>query len=99
MLNAVLFDLDNTLVDRDQAFRECINAHFPDAAVRTELLQLDHRGRGDCAALFDRWSQHAGTSMNQEMFGRLLAERLQPDVELLDALRALSAAVKLGIIT
>src|SRR4051812_23587332 len=28
MLNAVLFDLDNTLIDRDQAFRDCVREHF-----------------------------------------------------------------------
>src|ERR1041385_8956805 len=99
MFRAVLFDLDNTLVDRDRAFRACVNAQFRDLAVCTELLQLDHRGRGDRDALFNLWEKHAGTRKNQTVIERLIAERIQPDRRLLDALRVLSKTMKLGIIT
>ena len=37
--------------------------------------------------------------MNQTLLGRLIAERLQPDRSLIEALRTLSVQVKLGIIT
>jgi putative hydrolase of the HAD superfamily len=99
MLNAVLFDLDNTLVDRNRAFRACVNAHFRDPAVRAELLQLDHGGRGDREALFRIWSRRSGMAMNQGILGRLLAERLQPDLALIEVLRILATTLKLGIIT
>jgi len=99
MLNAVLFDLDNTLVDRDRAFRDCVHARFRDPAVRSELLRLDQGGRGDRQELFEFWEHHAGEGINQTILGRLLAERLQPDLGLLQTLRALSNEVKLGIIT
>jgi HAD superfamily hydrolase (TIGR01509 family) len=99
MLNAVLFDLDNTLVDRDRAFHECVHAHFRDPAVRRELFRLDQGGRGAREPLFSFWEQHAGKPMNQATFGRLLAQRLQPDRRLLQALRILARRVKLGIIT
>lgn len=99
MFKAVLFDLDNTLVDRDGAFRACVQAHFRDPAVRAELLALDGGGRGGRAALFNRWQQPSGAEMNQSKFGALLAERVRPDAALIDMLVTLSQAVKLGVIT
>ena len=99
MLNAVLFDLDNTLVDRDRAFRECVVASFAEPAARTELLELDAGGHGDRDALFAAWERHAGAPMTQATLGAQIADRLQPDRGLLDALRVLSGNVHLGIIT
>ena len=99
MLKAVLFDLDNTLVDRDRAFLECVRARFSDPAVQAQLLRLDQGGRGDRRRLFDFWEQHAKELINQEVFGQLLAKCLQPDADLLEALRLLSNRAKLGIIT
>ena len=99
MLKAVLFDLDNTLVDRDRAFLECVRARFSDPAVRAQLIRLDQGGRGDRRRLFDFWEQRAEELINQEVFGQFLAQRLRPDAALLEALRILSDRVKLGIIT
>jgi putative hydrolase of the HAD superfamily len=99
MLNAVLFDLDNTLVDRDQAFHDCVCAHFSEPAVRAQLFALDCGGRGNREALFDFWSTRAGAPMSQSIFGRLIAERLRPNSCLLEALGTLSKSFKLGIIT
>ena len=98
-LHAILFDLDNTLVDRDTAFRRCVEAHFKDPVVRAELLSLDRGGRGKRDAFFAFWERHTGLPMNQALFGRLVAERLQPDRSLLEILKTLSQRIKLGIIT
>ena len=99
MLRAVLFDLDNTLVDRECAFRECLGSHFPQAAIRDELTRLDSGGYGDRAELFAAWSRHAATAMDQALFGQILARRIQPDRDLVATLQALSRTVKLGIIS
>jgi putative hydrolase of the HAD superfamily len=99
MLQAVLFDLDNTLIDRDRAFRECVDAFFGDTTARAELLELDDHGHGPRGPLLDAWKKHTGSPMTQELLGNLTADRLQPDRSLLSALRALSANVKLAIIT
>jgi HAD superfamily hydrolase (TIGR01509 family) len=99
MIRAVLFDLDNTLVDRDGAFRDCVQARFPDPAMRAELIQIDNGGRGDRADLFQCWERYSDASIDQAAFGRLIAGRLQPDVGLLFVLRELSKTVKLGVIT
>src|SRR5687767_8269456 len=47
MLNALLFDLDNTLINRDKALRDCVCNQFDDPEVRAELFCLDNSGRGD----------------------------------------------------
>jgi putative hydrolase of the HAD superfamily len=99
MLNAVLFDLDNTLVDRDKAFRDCVYAHFSEPAVRAQLFALDCGGRGNREALFDFWTSRAEAPMSQRILGRLIAERLRPNPCLLEALGTLSKSFKLGIIT
>ncbi len=99
MLRAVLFDLDNTLVDRNRAFRECVEAQFPNPTIRAELCQLDAGGRGERHALFHAWMKYTATPMNQELFGSLLAERIQPNPGLRGELTALSKIVKVGIIS
>ncbi|MBA4146618.1 MAG: HAD family hydrolase [Verrucomicrobia bacterium] len=99
MLTAVLFDLDNTLIDRDRAVRECVCDQFSNPAVCAELLVLDEGGYGDRQKLFATWQEYAGTPIDQQSFGRLIAERIQPDRELLNALHSLSKLFKLGIIT
>ena len=99
MIRAVLFDLDNTLVDRDGAFHDCVEARFTDPSVRTELIRLDQGGRGERTKLFQCWERYAGTAMDQTMFSRMITARLQPDVRLQAALWALSKTVKLGVIS
>jgi len=99
MLQAVLFDLDNTLIDRDRAFRDCVDASFGEATVRAELLQLDDHGHGPRGPLLEAWERHTGSPMTPGILGNQIADRLQPDRNLLKALQALSASVKLGIIT
>ncbi len=99
MLNAVLFDLDDTLVDRTRAFRACVGDRFPDPAVREELLRLDDRGHGDREALFRAWQRHGGTALDQQTLAGLIIERIAPDHGLLRVLHALARRVKLGIVT
>jgi len=99
MLRAVLFDLDNTLVDRNRAFRESVHSRFDNPDVCAELLRRDQGGRGDRAALFACWEQQSGGAMNQTRFGQLIAEHLQPDRNLIRALQAHSSTLKLGLIT
>jgi putative hydrolase of the HAD superfamily len=99
MLNAVLFDLDNTLIDRDGAFRAAMEPVFPDAGVRTELMRLDDHGYGRREVLFSTWQQHGGGVMDQPACGRMIASHIQVDEALIEALRLLGHTKKLGIIT
>lgn len=99
VIRAVLFDLDNTLVDRDGAFRAYVSAHFNDHEVRAELVSLDDGGYGDREALLERWKERSGGTLTQSSLGLAIADQLQPDEALQDALKALSRRMKLGIIT
>ena len=99
MLQAVLFDLDNTLIDRNRAFRACVQAQFADVARQAQLLQLDQGGRGDRAALFSFWEQQSGKPVDQAQFGKLLAAQIQPDRDLIQALQTHSKTFQLGLVT
>lgn len=99
MLNAVLFDLDNTLIDREAAFRACVYDRFRNLNARAELLQLDDSGHGNREDFFAAWRQLGGGAIDQKDFGKLITERIKPDRELLRTLKSLSRMVKLGIIT
>jgi putative hydrolase of the HAD superfamily len=99
MLNAVLFDLDNTLVARDGAFRDAVEAAFSSAEVRREILRVDDRGRGNREELFKLWSRHSSEPLTQTALGTLIAQRLEPDERLVEALKKLSETLKLGIIS
>jgi putative hydrolase of the HAD superfamily len=99
MLQAVLFDLDNTLIDRNAAFHDCIQAQFCDAATRAELVRLDQGGHGDRAVLFSYWEQQTARTINQARFGQLMAEHIESDDVLIQVLQKHSKTLKLGLIT
>jgi HAD superfamily hydrolase (TIGR01509 family) len=99
MLKVVLFDLDNTLVDRDAAFRECVEAAVTEPEARAELLRLDSGGHGDREVLLHAWKRYSGRTLSVGRLGELIAERLRPDHGLLASLLRLSADTRLGVIT
>lgn len=99
MPDAVLFDLDNTLIDRDRAFRGIVAETFPDAAARAEIIRVDERGQGDRDALFACWARHGGGRMDHAALAAKIAARLTPDEALLAALQTLSQTAKIGVIT
>ena len=86
MLKAVLFDLDNTLVDRDRAFRAVVNSLAP--SRQAELLALDRGGYG---------SVLEALNIDQETLGQMLASHIHPDPALLEALNGLG--MPLGIVS
>lgn len=99
MLQALFFDLDNTLIDRDGAFLQCLRANFPDPPRQARLLQLDQGGHGDRQALFAAWHELSGQAIDQARLGQMLAAHIQPDPELIGALEALSQRVKVAIVS
>lgn len=99
MLDAVLFDLDNTLIDRERAFRALVVETFADAATRADIIRCDERGQGDREALFSCWKRHGGGRMDHATIAAQIANRLVPEEQLLAALRLLSQHKKIGLIT
>lgn len=92
MFKAILFDLDNTLIDREAAFRACLPA-----AAEARLLELDERGQGDRGALFAEWNRYE--MMDQQTLTRRLCGHLRPDPELLKALQELAKSKTLAVVT
>jgi putative hydrolase of the HAD superfamily len=99
MLDAVLFDLDNTLIDRERAFRAVVAETFADATTRSDITRVDERGQGDRSALFAYWELHGGGRMDHATLAAKIAERLVPDEQLLAGLRMVSRSKKVGIVT
>lgn len=93
---AILFDLDNTLVDRDRALGELLAARFADPKVRAELLLLD---REPGQAFLRAWSERSGRRFTRQELAEELALRLAPDPELIEALRELGRRCQLGLVS
>lgn len=99
MLAAVLFDLDNTLIDRDRAFSLFVADTFAATGARAELTRVDARGQGDRDALFACWERHGGGRLDPPTLSAQIAARLAPDEELLAELHRLSRRQKIGVVT
>jgi putative hydrolase of the HAD superfamily len=99
MLQGLFLDLDNTLIDRDGAFRALLLETFADPQVRRNLEQLDGGGHGDRQRLFQAWHRFTGQPLDQRELAERLAAHIRPDPELLQVLQALSGRLKVAIIS
>ena len=99
MLKAVLFDLDDTLVDRDAAFKACLRETFPDVEQRARIRLADAYGRGCRESLFLLWRELSGESMDQELLSRRLSAHLHADPTLLANLRELRRHYALALVS
>ena len=99
-LLVVLFDLDQTLIDRQAAMEmmlaECF--HGQDDIIQ-RMRELDRNGEGDRDVFFHHWCQLSGRPMNQTIFAERLAAQLRPDLGLITALRRWTRGITTGIIT
>lgn len=107
VIEAILFDLDETLHSREQAFWRWIadeirNAGGP-TVDRTEVERLDARGRGEKRPLLQLLDQtfHWGLSeaARIERFRAGIAKHLEIDVRVRDMLHRLGKAYRLGLVT
>jgi HAD superfamily hydrolase (TIGR01509 family) len=99
MIRAILFDLDGTLVDRDDAFLACVRATFGNSPSADLILALDASGHGDRTALLEAWQLHSGEALTLGALGARIASRLQPSPDLIAALHDLAARIRIGVIT
>lgn len=101
-IRAVLFDLDNTLLQRDDAMRAyLLHTWEPSAQELEEWLALDNHGRGPRAPLcraIERARALNGDVIWEHMRTHISAF-VTPDVELMRALRALNQRVPTGILS
>lgn len=97
MFEAVLFDLDRTLVDRDGAFERLLTGFDP--AQRELLRALDDLGRGCRKRFFAAWEQLGGETMDQEPWGRRLASQIRACDSLRSGLATLRTRFSLGVVS
>lgn len=98
-MRALLFDLDNTLIDRDKALKDALCSELVDPDATNSLLMLDDRGNGDRQIFLNAWAQAAGTMKSMYDLSVAICHYLQPDHALLRSLKAIKQQVPIGIIT
>ena len=96
---ALLFDLDNTLVARDEAFEAVLREDFPPGETRDLMRKLDASGLACRDRLFREWENHSGNSVSQETFVDRLVSHLKPIPRLLDSLKKLAEEYDIGVIS
>ena len=98
-MRALLFDLDNTLIDRDDALKQALLQELGSSDTVRKLMQLDAGGYGSREVFLNSWSTMSGSVRTMQHLGAAISDNLQPDVQLLTALEAISERVMLGIIS
>lgn len=99
LCKALLFDLDNTLVPRDEAFKSWLGNNISDSRIRAEMKMLDRGGQGCRNIFFASWLERTGVALTQELFVQGMLEYLTPNRDLIQALRELSGNYELGVVT
>ena len=94
-----MFDLDNTLIDRDAAVERLLEQTFSEQVERAEFRKLEAGGYGDRAVFFSAWSRRTGKTLDQARWTDELCAHLSVDLDILEALRELSADFKLALVT
>jgi len=98
-MRAVLFDLDNTLIDRDKALRHALFEECGETTQTKSLLTLDDHGYGHRKRFLNNWATLANKPKTMQCLSQAICNNLAPDAELLDALTLLAQRCALGIIT
>jgi putative hydrolase of the HAD superfamily len=101
-LSTLLFDLDNTLVDRDGARDRVIREWLGEEAL-SWVRPLDEGGRSDrsafCEAVVARAPELGDPRTFWEQFRWGVAEAVRPDPEVIDTLERLRPRFRLGVVT
>ncbi len=108
MIQGIVFDLDQTLFDRDQIFRIWLSRVLAETGVDLshdqELLELDAEGYSDRATLLKRIAERcawheASPTARRERFARELVASITPEPALPTFLNGLRAHYQLGLLT
>lgn len=95
----IFFDLDNTLLPRDEAFARWLEKEVEAQEYRDELSCLDDGGLGCRERFFARFEHITGRTINQEVFVTEMLQHIQPSPDLIHALEDLSENYKIGLIS
>lgn len=110
MITTILFDLDNTLIDRQHSIRETFKELIQfdhgvfDATILDDLMLWDHYGYHDKAYVFEHYTQKYSTHFeNKQAFHSFIVNHQFRHVTLFEGnertLRELAQRYTLGIIT
>ena len=110
-IKAVIFDLDNTLINRDLMFRkycsELAEKYLPEQAERDEVIEeaikLDNGGYGDRGALYsalcNKWGLRAGREVLEAHWGDGMDKYIELFDDTMEVLYKIKKKYKLGILT
>jgi HAD superfamily hydrolase (TIGR01509 family) len=104
-IHALLFDLDNTLIDRDEALKRALAKRLPPADV-AEVMRRDQGGYGDRRELVD-WlaAQHphllarAARPLTAGAIAQLIVPVIEPDPLVCELLAHLNRRYRLAVVT
>lgn len=110
-IKAVIFDLDNTLINRNLMFRkycaDLADRYLPEnidrKAVIEEAVVLDGGGYGDRAVLYstlcDKWGMSVGREILEAHWGDGMDQYIEVFDDSVEVLKSLKKKYKLGILT
>ena len=96
---AIVFDLDQTLFDRQLAWDRWIASIDISQRDRMELRALDYNGLGNRDVFFAAFESMTGGSIDQGRFAVSLSQFIEPDPALILMLKRLQEHYKLAILT
>lgn len=98
-VSALVFDLDQTLFDRQAAFDDWMASLDVTSIERKRLSDLDGNGDGEREPFFDAVASIIGVPMSQQAFVEALLRFAKPDQALIRTLKRLQANYELAILT
>jgi putative hydrolase of the HAD superfamily len=98
-VSALVFDLDQTLLDRQAAFDDWMASLDVTSFERKRLRELDDNGDGERELFFDAVASLIGEPLSQQSFVESLLRFAKPDHALVRTLKRLQANYVLAILT
>ncbi len=98
-VTAIVFDLDQTLFDRQRALDDWISSLTLDKADQLRLRMLDQNGYGNRDSFFTAFKSITGCNLDQHSFVRAFVRYIQPDYSLNLCLKRLGARYSIAILT
>jgi putative hydrolase of the HAD superfamily len=98
-VSSLVFDLDQTLFDRQRALDNWISSLTICNSEQSHLRKLDQNGCGNREIFFAAVELLTGRKLDQQDFVRLLIRYIQPDHSLINYLRQLGKTYSIAILT
>ncbi|OYP36422.1 HAD family hydrolase [Rhodopirellula sp. MGV] len=97
--SVLVFDLDQTLFDRRQAFTDWIRTFGLKPETQADLQRIDQNGYGDRSYFFETFRVQTGLRLDQATLTAGLLQHIHRDHVLLDCLSKLRSRYTLAVLT